>query len=171
MLLHLFPFPSIVIFTSCFGVSNSFPCFILLGVSGYLQPHHPLSFIYLPCLSDFVFPPFPHFLPFKFNVQWHDLAVFLLHLYKLKNAWTRRSKEEKKGREAKVIMSLSLLKKKSKYLVFNLIFLLDYCCMKGLDKQQNQEKLKSHQSGMAAANAEWTVIFGRIKINTTSFQL
>lgn len=69
VLLHLFPFPSIVIFTSCFGVSNSFPCFILLGVSGYLQPHHPLSFIYLPCLSDFVFPLFPHFLPFNFNVQ------------------------------------------------------------------------------------------------------
>lgn len=43
--------------------------------------------------------------------------------------------------------------------------------MKGLDKQQNQENLKSHQSGMVAANAEWTVIFGGIKINMTSFQL
>lgn len=55
--------------------------------------------------------------------------------------------------------------------VFKLIFFFDYCHMKGLDKQQNQEKLKSHQSGMVAANAEWTVIFGGIKINRTSFQL
>lgn len=58
MLLHLFPSPSIVIVTSYFGVSNSFPCFILLWAPGYFRPHHPFSFIYLPYFSDFVLPLF-----------------------------------------------------------------------------------------------------------------
>lgn len=62
-------------------------------------------------------------------------------------------KKKKKAEKQKSLCHYLFLKK-SKYLVFNSIFLLDYCCMKGLDKQQNQEKLKSHQSGMAAANAE-----------------
>lgn len=100
------------------------------------------------------------FFPLFFLISFPSISTFSDMIYsippmfiKLKNAWTRRGKEEKKkkGQRSK---SHYVLKKKSKYLVFNLIFLLDYCCMKGLDKQQNQEKVKSHQSRMVTANAE-----------------
>lgn len=57
------------------------------------------------------------------------------------------------------------------YLFFNTFFFLDYYHMKGLDKQQNQEKWKSHQGGTVARYTECTVIFGGIKIDMTSFQL
>lgn len=66
-----------------------------------------------------------------------------------------KKKKKKRQRSKSHYLIISSLKKKNpKYLVFNLIFFLDYCCMKGLDEQQNQEKLKSHQSGMVAANVE-----------------
>lgn len=46
------------------------------------------------------------------------------------------------------LIIISFKNKESKSLVFILVFVLDCCCMKGLDKHESQEKQKSRQSGM-----------------------
>lgn len=66
---HFFPFPAILTFASCSGLSNSFSCFVPLCVLGYLLSHHPLSSISLTHLSFFAFLPSSLFLPSFFNIK------------------------------------------------------------------------------------------------------
>lgn len=61
------------------------------------------------CLSSFFFS---HFLPFNFNIQWHDPAVFLLHLWNSKMHGPEELRKKKKQKsKSNYLIIISFLKK------------------------------------------------------------